>query len=40
MNAYITNNYGENTLRAAAAMNPTLPVKDYENGSPLFGYYT
>lgn len=38
--AYITNNYGENTLRSAAAMNPTLPVKDYENGSPLFGYYT
>ncbi len=37
--AYITNTYGANTLRAAAGMNPTLPVKD-PNGSPLFGYYT
>lgn len=37
--AYITNNYGANTFRACAGMNPTLPVKD-PNGSPLFGYYT
>lgn len=37
--AYITNNYGANTLAGCAGMNPTLPVKD-PNGSPLFGYYT
>ncbi|MDE5689524.1 MAG: TonB-dependent receptor plug domain-containing protein, partial [Duncaniella sp.] len=37
--AYITNTYGANTLRAAAAMNPTLPIKD-PDGSPLFGYWT
>lgn len=37
--AYITNTYGANTLRAASAMNPTLPIKD-PNGSPLFGYWT
>ena len=37
--AYVTNSYGANTLAAASAMNPTLPIKD-PNGSPLFGYYT
>ena len=37
--AYITNNYGANTLRASAGMNPTLPVID-PNGSPLFSNYT
>ncbi|MDE5828066.1 MAG: SusC/RagA family TonB-linked outer membrane protein, partial [Duncaniella sp.] len=38
--AYITNNYGANTLDAAARMDPTQPVRNMENGSPLFGYYT
>ncbi|MDE6187891.1 MAG: SusC/RagA family TonB-linked outer membrane protein, partial [Duncaniella sp.] len=38
--AYITNSYGANTLDAAARMDPTQPIRDMENGSPLFGYYT
>lgn len=38
--AYITNSYGANTLDAAARMDPTLPIRDMENGSPLFSYYT
>lgn len=38
--AYITNNYGSNTLDACARMDPTLPIRDMENGSPLFSYYT
>ena len=38
--AYVKNQYADNTLGTAASMNPTLPVKDYENGAAYLGYYT
>ncbi len=38
--AYIHNNYADNTLGTCASMNPTIPIRDFENGSPAFGYWT
>lgn len=38
--SYVTNEYADNTLATCATMNPTLPVRDFANGSPLFSYYT
>jgi len=38
--AYVHNNYADNTLGTAASMNPTIPIRDFENGSPAFGYWT
>ena len=38
--AYVKNQYADNTLGTAASMNPTLPIKDYENGAAYLGYYT
>lgn len=38
--AIVRNNYAYNTLGTATAFNPTLPVRDYENGVPEIGYYT
>lgn len=38
--AYVKNQYADNTLGTAAAMNPTLPVRDFENGAAYLGYWT
>ena len=38
--SYIKNQYENGTLGAALSMNPTLPVKDYENGIADIGYWT
>ena len=38
--AYVKNQYADNTLGTAASMNPTLPVRDYENGAAYLGYWT
>ncbi|MCM1521959.1 MAG: TonB-dependent receptor [Muribaculaceae bacterium] len=38
--SYVTNDYADNTLGTCATMNPTIPVRDYENGSPIFSYWT
>ncbi len=40
LGAYVKNSYANNNLGSCASMNPTLPVRDYENGCPLFGYWT
>ena len=40
LGAYVKNSYANNNLASCAAMNPTLPVRDYVNGSPAFGYWT
>ena len=40
LGAYVKNSYANNNLSGAAAMNPTLPIRDYENGAPVFGYWT
>ena len=38
--SYVKNQYADNTLGSCAAMNPTIPVRDFENGSPIFDYWT
>lgn len=38
--AYIKNEYTHNELGTATSMNPTIPVRDFENGSPVFNYWT
>lgn len=38
--AYVNNQYADNMLGGCTSMNPTLPVKDYENGAAYLGYYT
>ncbi|MDE6377198.1 MAG: SusC/RagA family TonB-linked outer membrane protein, partial [Duncaniella sp.] len=40
LGAYVQNSYANNNLGSAAAMNPTLPIRDFENGAPVFGYWT
>ena len=38
--SYVKNQYNAGTMGTAISMNPTLPVKDMENGVPEFGYWT
>ena len=38
--SYVVNQYQAGTLGTAVSMNPTLPVKDYENGVSQIGYWT
>ena len=38
--SYVKNQYFSGTMGTAISMNPTLPVKDYENGVESFGYWT
>ncbi len=38
--AYVKNEYADNMLGGCVSMNPTLPVKDYENGAAYLGYWT
>ena len=38
--SYIKNEYQAGTLGAAVSMNPTIPVKDMENGIKEIGYWT
>ena len=38
--SYVENQYNAGTMGTAISMNPTLPVRDYENGVPAFGYWT
>ena len=38
--SYVENQYNAGTMGTAISMNPTLPVRDYENGVPEFGYWT
>ena len=38
--AYVKNQYTHNELGTATSMNPTIPVRDFENGSPVFNYWT
>ncbi len=37
--AYVKNEYADNMLGGCVSMNPTLPVKDYENGAAYLGYW-
>lgn len=36
----VTNLYADNPLGGCVSMNPTIPVRDFENGNPVFGYWT
>ncbi|MDE5749583.1 MAG: SusC/RagA family TonB-linked outer membrane protein, partial [Duncaniella sp.] len=38
--AYLRNQYADNGMAGGASMNPTLPIRDFENGTPAFGYWT
>ena len=38
--SYVENQYNAGTMGTAISMNPTLPVRDYENGVSQFGYWT
>ena len=38
--SYIANQYNAHTMGTAISMNPTLPIKDMENGVPALGYWT
>ena len=38
--SYVKNKYQAGTLGTALSMNPTLPVKDYENGIEQLGYWS
>ena len=38
--AYVKNQYQAGTMGTAISMNPTLPIKDYENGVPELRYWT
>ena len=38
--SYIKNQYENGTMGSALSMNPTLPIKDYENGIEDIGYWT
>jgi len=38
--AYLRNQYAANGMSGGASMNPTIPVRDFENGTPDFGYWT
>ncbi|MDE6638493.1 MAG: TonB-dependent receptor [Muribaculaceae bacterium] len=38
--SYVKNDYADNNLGSCVSMNPTLPVKDYENGAAYLGYWT
>lgn len=38
--SYIENQYNAGTMGTAISMNPTLPMRDYENGVADFGYWT
>ena len=38
--AYVKNEYADNTLGTCVSMNPTIPVRDYENGAAYLGYWT
>lgn len=38
--SYVKNQYNAGTMGTAISMNPTLPVRDYENGVPQLGYWS
>ncbi|MCH5325776.1 MAG: TonB-dependent receptor [Duncaniella sp.] len=38
--SYVENQYADNVLGTAAAMNPTIPVRDFVNGAPVFSHWT
>ncbi len=38
--AYVNNEYADNMMGGCVSMNPTLPVRDYENGAAYLGYWT
>ena len=38
--SYVVNMYADNVLGTCVTMNPTIPVRDFQNGSPVFDYWT
>lgn len=38
--SYVVNMYSDNTLGTCVTMNPTILPRDFENGSPVFDYWT